>query len=158
MDLVDPGVFARARAVSPHRFAWLLGAGASASAGLPTATQIRDELLLGVYAERHKLLWENLHPNDPSTRSALQQYFDGSNGMVEFGSDHDYSCAFELALPEESSRRIYLRNLLKSRRPGFGQRVFDALIAAGLVDITTTTNFDDLIEQAAGDRYPTAPR
>src|SRR5680860_959817 len=101
VDVVGQGTFARAWAVSPTRFAWLLGAGASAAAGLPTATQIRDDLLLDLYAERHKLLRENLHANDPSIRNALAQYFDGRNGMVEFGSDDDYSCAFELALPEE---------------------------------------------------------
>ena len=62
-------------------------------------------------------LRENLHANDPSIRNALEQYFDGRNGMVEFGSDEDYSSAFELALPEESSRRVYLRNLLKDASP-----------------------------------------
>lgn len=153
VDVVDQGTLARAWAVSPKRFAWLLGAGASAAAGLPTATQIRDDLLLDLYAERHKLLRQNLHPNDPSVRGALEQYFNGRNGMVEFGSEDDYSCAFELALPEESSRRIYLRNLLKGRRPSYGQRVLGALVTAGLVDILATTNFDDLIEQAASESY-----
>lgn len=153
VDVVDQGTFARAWAVSPTRFAWLLGAGASAAAGLPTATQIRDDLLLNLYAERNKLVRENLHPNDPSIQNALEQFFDGRNGMVEFGSDDDYSCAFELALPEESSRRIYLRDLLKGRKPSYGQRVFGALVTAGLIDIVATTNFDDLIEQAANESY-----
>lgn len=77
----------------------------------------------------------------------------GATGWSEFESDDDYSYAFELALPEESSRHMYLRELLKGRKPNYGQRVFGALITAGLVDIVATTNFDDLIEQAANESY-----
>lgn len=97
--------------MNPRRVAWLLGAGASAAAGLPTASQIRDDLLLRVYAERHNLVRQNLHPNDPSVRAALDQYFNGRNGMAAFGADDDYSRAFELALPDEGSRAQYLQNL-----------------------------------------------
>lgn len=132
---------------------WLLGAGASAAAGLPTATQIRDDLLLRVYAQRHNLVRQNLNANDPSVRTALDQYFNGRNGMVAFGSDEDYSCAFELAIGDEVARRHYLQGLLSGRRPSYGQRIFGALLTAGFIDIATTTNFDDLIEQAAAESY-----
>lgn len=81
VDTVDQGTFVRAWAVSPTRFSWFLGAGTSAAAGLPTATQIHDDLLLDLYAERHQLLRENLHPNDPSIQNSLELYFDGSSQM-----------------------------------------------------------------------------
>jgi len=153
VDTLDQGDFVRAWAVQPRRFAWLLGAGASASAGLRTANQVRDDLLLRVYAERHGLIRQNLNANDPNVRSVLTAYFDGRNGMVPFGSADDYSCAFKLALPDESARRSYLQGILKGCRPSFGQRVFGALMTAGFIDIVTTTNFDDLIEQAAAESY-----
>jgi hypothetical protein len=153
VDVVDQGVFTRTWAVAPERFAWLLGAGTSAAAGLPTATQIRDDLLLRVYAERHSLVRQNLNANDPSVRAALEQYFDNRNGMVAFGSHDDYSCAFELALGDADARRQYLQRLLSGRRPSYGQRVFGALLTAGFVDVAITTNFDDLIEQAAAQSY-----
>lgn len=143
----------RAWTVQPQRFAWLLGAGTSASAGLRTATQIRDDLLLRVYAERHGLVRQNMNANDPNIQAALKAYFDGRNDMVAFGSPEDYSCAFKLALPDESARRSYLQGILKGCQPSFGQRVFGALLTAGFIDIATTTNFDDLIEQAASDSY-----
>lgn len=149
MDVEDRGNFVRAWAVEPQRFAWLLGAGASALAGLPTATQIRDDLLLRLYAERHALVRETLHPNDPAVASALVNYFDGANGMVRFGSDEDYSRAFELTLPDPSARHQYLQNMLSDKRPSYGQRIFGAFIRAGLIEIAATTNFDALIEQAA---------
>lgn len=139
--------------MNPLRVAWLLGAGASAAAGLPTASQIRDDLLLRVYAERHKLVRQNLHPNDPSVRAALDQYFNGRNGMAVFGDDDDYSRAFELALPDEGSRHQYLQTLLAGRQPSFGQRILGALISGGQTDVVVTTNFDNLIEQAAAASY-----
>ena len=151
MDLEHQGTFVRAWAVKPQRFAWLLGAGASALAGLPTATQIRDDLLLRLYADRHGLVRQNLHPNDPTVQAALDSYFNGRNGMVSFGSDDDYSTAFQLALPDEPSRHQYLQGLLTGRKPSYGQRILGALISAGLIDITITTNFDALIEQAAAE-------
>jgi len=153
VEVVDQGDFARAWAVAPQRFAWLLGAGASAAAGLPTATQIRDDLLLRVYAQRHNLVRQNLNANDPSVRGALDQYFNGRNDMVAFGSDDDYSCAFELALGDKAARRHYLQGLLSGRRPSYGQRIFGALLTAGFINVATTTNFDSLIEQAAAESY-----
>ncbi|WP_183097366.1 SIR2 family protein [Nocardioides pelophilus] len=155
MNLEDRGNFIRAWAIKPQRFAWLLGAGASALAGLPTASQIRDDLLLRLYADRHGLVRQHLHPNDPAIQAALDAYFNGHNGMVPFGTDDDYSTAFELALPEESSRHEYLQGLLSGRKPSYGQRIFGALISAGLVNITVTTNFDALIEQAAAESFAT---
>jgi hypothetical protein len=151
--VVDQGAFVRAWDVQTRRIAWLLGAGSSAAAGLPTATQIRDDLLLRVYAERHGLLRENLHPNDPKVAADLREYFDNRNGMVAFGADDDYSRAFGLALHDEPARARYLRERLAGKRPSYGQGVLGALISGGQADVVITTNFDDLIEQAAAEAY-----
>ncbi len=61
-----------------------------------------------------RLIRQNLNANDPNVRSVLTAYFDGRNGMVPFGSADDYSCAFKLALPDESARRSYLQGILKA--------------------------------------------
>jgi len=153
VDIVDQGAFVRAWAVQMQHCAWFLGAGASASAGLPTATQIRDDLLLRVYAERHQLRREDLHPNDPDIAARLSDYFDGRNGMVAFGAPDDYSRAFELALPDESARHRYLQGKFTGRQPSYGQRILGALLSGGQADLVVTTNFDDLIEEAAADAY-----
>jgi hypothetical protein len=153
VEVVDQGVFVRAWAVQTRRVAWLLGAGASAAAGLPTATQIRDDLLLRLFAERHGLLRENLHPNDPKVASDLREYFDGRNDMVPFGSHDDYSTAFELVFKDEPARHRYLRDKLKGKQPSYGQRVLGALVSGGQADVLVTTNFDELLERAAADAY-----
>lgn len=143
----------RAWAVQMQRCAWLFGAGASASAGLPTATQIRDDLLLRVYAERHQLRREDLHSNDPVVAATLSDYFDDRNGMVAFGTPDDYSRAFELALPDEPSRHRYLRDKFAGKQPSYGQRILGALLSGGQTDLVVTTNFDELIEEAAANAY-----
>jgi hypothetical protein len=153
VDIADQGAFVRAWGVQKRRIAWLLGAGASAAAGLPTASQIRDDLLLRVYAERHGLLRENLHPNDPKVAMDLREYFDGRNGMVAFGGDDDYSRAFELALPDEPARARYLRERLAGKQPSYGQRILGALLSGGQADIVITTNFDELVETASAEAY-----
>ena len=65
-DVVELGAFARAWAVEGRRVAWLLGAGASASAGVPTAAQIVDDLLLRLYAAAHRLVRQAIELTDPA--------------------------------------------------------------------------------------------
>lgn len=153
MDIVEQGAFVRAWAVQMQRCAWFFGAGASASAGLPTATQIRDDLLLRVYSERHQLRREGLHPNDPIVAAQLSDYFNDRNGMVAFGAPDDYSRAFELALPDGPARHRYLQDRLADKEPSYGQRILGALLSGGQADLVVTTNFDELIEEAAARAY-----
>lgn len=147
--VVDLGTFSRQWAVEGRRIAWLFGAGASASAQIPTAGQIVLDLLSRLYADVHHLVHQDLNLGDETTRRSILAYYDGMNGMPSAGDPSDYSTAFSLALPDDGPRRQYLRGICKERLPSYGQRVLGALIAEGLVDLGLTTNFDDLIEQAA---------
>lgn len=149
VELIDIGSFSRQWAVEGRRIAWLFGAGASASAQVPTASQIVLDLLSRLHADAHHLVHQDLNLGDDSTRRSILAYYDGMNGMPPAGDPSDYSTSFSLALPDEGPRRQYLRGLFKDRAPSYGQRVLGALMAEGVVDLALTTNFDDLIEQAA---------
>ncbi len=149
VEVVDLGTFSRQWAVEGRRIAWLLGAGASVSAQVPTASQIVLDLLSRVYADAHHLVHQDLNLGDETTRRSILAYYDGMNGMPPAGHPSDYSTAFSLALPDDGPRRQYLRALFKDRSPSYGQRILGAMLAQGLVDLCLTTNFDDLIEQAA---------
>lgn len=128
-------------------FAWFLGAGISASAGVPTATAVRDRLLCDRYAVEHQLVRQTLEESDPAVLKRVQQHYDGQNGMPRLGSDADYSAAFELVIPDEATRKRYLEQLFEGTRPGFGHRILGGLLVAGHCDLAITTNFDPLIEQ-----------
>jgi len=149
MEVVDLGRFARQWAVEGRRIAWLLGAGASAAAGVPTAGQIVVDLLARLYTDAHGLVLQEAKLADPAQREQILSYYDGMNGMPRSGDPGDYSAAFRLAFPDEGPRRQYLRQLLSGRSPCYGQKVLGAFLAQGLADLVITTNFDDLIEQAA---------
>jgi len=146
---VDLGTFARQWAVQGPKVGWLLGAGASASANVPTAYHIMMDLLLRMYADAHHLVRQNLSLAEASDVQRIHDYYDGKNGMPLFDDPSSYSVAFQLALPDENARRQHLRSLFEGRSPSYGQRILGAFVAAGLTDLVITTNFDDLIEKAA---------
>lgn len=151
MEVVDLGVFVRAWAVQARRMAWLLGAGASASAGVPTAAQIIDDLLLRLYADEFGIVRQALDVADPAVADRIRLHYQGKYGIPERGARDEYSAVFEIAINDEAARREYLRQLLRGRRPCYGQRVLGAAVSAQLVDLLITTNFDELIETAVAD-------
>ncbi|CCH88519.1 conserved protein of unknown function [Modestobacter italicus] len=153
MEVVSLGEFARAWAVHTRRIGWLLGAGASAAAGVPTAARIVDDLLLRLYAADFQQVRQNLDPGDPAVMARVRAHYDGANGIPPLGSPADYSAAFQAAMPDAEVRRHYLRQLFAGRMPCFGQRLLGAAVAAGAADLLITTNFDDLIERAVTEAH-----
>lgn len=147
IQVVSLNTFATTWAVQRSNFAWLLGAGVSASAGVPLANAIRDRLLFDRYAAEHQLIRQDLDESDPNQVGRVRAYFDGKHGMPRIGSAEDYSAAFELCLPESSARRALLASLIENVQPGFGLRVFGGLVVAGACDLAITTNFDRLLER-----------
>lgn len=133
--------------VQKERFAWLLGAGVSASAGVPLASSIRDRMLVARYAAEQGLVHQDVELADPAFLERVHQYYDGMNGMPPLGSEGDYSAAFELCLPDAGARKTYLAGVVGDASPGFGQRVLGGLMASGACDLVVTTNFDSLIER-----------
>jgi hypothetical protein len=126
---------------------WFVGAGVSASAGVPTAAAVRDRLLCERYAIEHQLVRQDLDESDPAVLQRVHRYFDGRNGMPSLGGDGDYSAAFELVIPDEVARKRFLEELFAGARPSFGHRVLGGLLLAGHCNLVITTNFDPLIEQ-----------
>jgi hypothetical protein len=144
----DLQIFARVWSVQRERLAWLVGAGTSAAAGVPTAGQIVDDLLTRMYASAFDTVREKLDTGDPAVMTRIRVYFDGRNGMPKAGDPSDYSTAFQLALPEPRARSKYFRDLVKGRVPSYGQRVLGAAVVSGAVDLVVTTNFDELLESS----------
>jgi hypothetical protein len=58
--------------------------GSRASAGVPTATAVRDRLLCGRYAVEHQPVRNTLDESDPGVLKRVQ-YYDGQNGMPVLG-------------------------------------------------------------------------
>lgn len=148
VDAIELGAFARSWAVQRRQIGWLLGAGASAAAGVPAARQIIDDLLLRLYADAYGVVRQHLDVTDPAVLAKVHTAFDGRQGMPRLGTPGDYSAVLECALPDAAARHAYLRQLLTGRTPCYGQRVLAALVVSGHADLLLTTNFDELIERA----------
>ncbi len=131
-------------------FAWLLGAGASQSAGLPTATDIIWDLKRRYYcSEEH----QEISANDLQN-SAIKEKIDAfmvSHGFRGTNDPTAYSRSFELIFGDDYERqRNYLHAILSEKNSSLtlGHRAFAGLIASGVIKTVFTTNFDTVVERA----------
>ncbi|UNX53999.1 SIR2 family protein [Georgenia sp. TF02-10] len=151
MDVVDLPTFARSWTVQAPALAWLLGAGTSASAGVPTAGQVVDDLLVRLYASSFGVVRQDLDESDPAVMDRIHAHFRTIAGLPQLGSPGDYSAVLEAVMPDDGARRAYLRQMLDGRSPSYGQRVLGAFLVEGKTRLVMTTNFDQLVEGAASD-------
>lgn len=146
-DPLPVRVFARGFALRAQQTAWMLGAGASADAGVPTAGQLIDDLLAILYCSENGIRRAELM-RDPRWRDRVREYYDGRRGLPLLAEDTFYSAIFERVYPDRDARARYVRDQLAGRRPHPGQHTLAGLVAAGLAPVLITTNFDTLLEDA----------
>ena len=65
------------------------------------------------------------------------------------GDAEQYSALFERVYPDPSDRAGLIEELVAGARPNFGHHALAALMAADAARMVVTTNFDNLVEQAA---------
>lgn len=129
---------------------WFLGAGASRSSGLPTATDLTWDLKLRYYCAQEN---QDVVAHDVSNRSVqarIQAYMD-SKGFPPLWNPAEYSFYFELLFGKDyAAQQKYLNNALASERISstIGHRALAALLQLGLARIIFTTNFDEVVESA----------
>jgi NAD-dependent SIR2 family protein deacetylase len=146
-DPVPVRVFARGFALRAPQTAWLLGAGASADAGVPTAGQLIDELLAVMYCSDNGIRRSDL-ARDPRWQQRVRGFYDGRHGLPPLADNAFYSAIFEMVYRDRDARARFVRGQLAGRRPHPGQHMLAALVAAGLTPVLITTNFDTLLEDA----------
>lgn len=137
----------------PRNYAWLLGAGASRSAGLPTATDILWDLKRRYYCrEENQEITQQDIQND-AVRSKIQSYM-LSKGFPRLWAENEYPEYFEKIFGDNYERQnAYLNAILSENRVSLsvGNRALGALIGAGHARAIFTTNFDSVIEKAVAE-------
>ena len=142
----DPSVnLAIAMAAGPGQYALLLGSGVSRSAGILTGWEMTLDLI-----SRVARLRDGEAPNDPEA------------WWVERGSGApEYSKLLEELAPQAAERSQLLRSYFEpttddrdagTKLPARAHRAIARLVAAGVVRVIITTNFDRLLEQAIHDK------
>lgn len=136
-------------AMTSGQFAWFLGAGASASAGIPTAFDMILDFKARLFCDAIGVPRREIDPSDPVWQERIESFLDGKHGFPPNGHPDEYGVAFEKAFPTEAERRRYIDDAVRRGQSSFGHRVLAALIASRQAPCLFTTNFDPLIERAA---------
>ena len=141
--------FLRIYPLRAQNLMWFLGAGASAAAGIPTASDLIWEFKRELYCSAtrvSKRACENL--GSTALRHRLDAHFVNVGGFPSADAAEEYAAFFEAAYPNPSDRRLYLERFLTGVKPSFGHLVLAALMKAGQTRLLWTTNFDRLIEDS----------
>lgn len=139
--------FARSFTMRGRTLAWLLGAGASAAAGVPTAYDMIIDFKTRLFCSAVKIPRREIDPGDPLWFERITSFFDGAHGLPPSGDPDEYAAAFEAVFPLATERRAYIEAAVSRAEPSFGHRVLASLISNGQAPCVFTTNFDPLIER-----------
>ncbi|MBW4053616.1 MAG: SIR2 family protein [Proteobacteria bacterium] len=129
---------------------WFLGAGASRSSGLPTATDIIWDLKRRYYCENENQDIQAHDVTSKAVQSRIQDYLDGI-GFPHKWRPGEYSFYFEKTFGNDySAQQRYLQDTLSSRQISLtvGHRMLAALLSIGRARVLFTTNFDEVVETA----------
>ena len=141
--------FAERFALKPERFAWLLGAGTSATAGIPTGYQMIQEFRAKLFAQTSGVSQREIDIADPTWQERVDSYLAAHTDLPAPGDPSEYSRAFETLYPSSDDRRLYIANQVAKGSPSIGHRVLGAFFSARQTRCVFTTNFDQLVETAA---------
>lgn len=133
---------------------WLLGAGASASAGIPTAGDMVWEFKQKLYASQRRVSPQTIADlSSPAIRAQLQAHIDSLGGLPKPESPDEYASIFENVFPSEADRRTYLDSKMAGAKLSYGHLALATLMHAQLTRLVWTTNFDPLVADACAKVY-----
>jgi hypothetical protein len=142
--------FLRHYAQNAERLMWFLGAGASRTAGLPTANDITWDLKRKCYCAAENQDIQSHDVNNKAIRSKIQSNLD-SRGFPPLWDPREYSFYFELTFGKDlATQQKYLSDALSTQKVSLtvGHRALAALLSTGRTRVVFTTNFDEVIESA----------
>ncbi len=141
--------FIRRFSVRASSLMWFLGAGASASAGLPTAFDLIWRFKRDLYVSRsHGISEMDVDLSLAATRHRIDAHLASVEGLPLPGDKDEYAALFEEAYPSEADRQSVMGSHLSGGKPSYGHIALAALMRAELARIVWTTNFDTMVADA----------
>jgi NAD-dependent SIR2 family protein deacetylase len=151
-----PDDFSRRFSRRSRNLMWLLGAGAAASAGIPTAWDMIWEFKQLLFASQRRVSPRTVADlSNPAVRAQLQAHVDAAAHLPAFGAADEYAALFEAVYPAEADRRSYLDAKMVGAKPSYGHLALATLMRAQLTRLVWTTNFDPLVADACAMVYGT---
>lgn len=133
----------------PTQYAWFLGAGASAAAGIPTGYAMITDFKKRIFCELAGVKLREVDADDPLWIDRINSYLESRSDLPPPGDPREYAAAFEAVHPTPEDRRNYIAAAVEKGTPSFAHRVFASLITTGRVPCVFSPNFDNLVETAA---------
>jgi NAD-dependent SIR2 family protein deacetylase len=148
--------FARRFSLRARNLMWLLGAGASAAAGIPTAGDMVWEFKQQLFVSQRRVSPQAVADlSSLMIRAQLQAHIDSLASFPPAGAPDEYAALFEAAYPAELDRRAYLEAKMAGAKPSYGHLALATLMRAQLTRLVWTTNFDALLADACAKVYDT---
>lgn len=141
--------FATEFCLKDRQLAWFLGAGASASAGIPTGYDMIIDFKKKLFCQLSSIKPREVDANDPVWLERINYYLSKHSSLPPSNDPLEYAAAFEKIYPTPDLRRIYIENAIRKGSPSFGHKVLASLITTKKIPCLFTTNFDSLIESTA---------
>ena len=146
---IEPDDFARRFSLRSSNLMWLLGAGASASAGIPTAWDMIWEFKQQLYASQRKVSPKSVADLvNPAVQRLLQAHIDVAKSFPALGDPAEYAALFEAVYPGEADRRAYIDAKVRGAKPSYGHMALATLMHAQRAPLVWSTNFDPLVADA----------
>ena len=118
---IEADDFARRFSLRAQRLMWFLGAGASASAGVPTAMDMVWEFKRELYVSQQKVSRKAVADlSNPIVRTKLQTHINSLQHIPEPGAADEYAALFERVYPSESDRSSYIKSKIEVEKPSYG--------------------------------------
>jgi len=140
--------FATKYALRPEQFAWFLGAGASASARIPTGYDMITDFKATLFCQGSGTSRREIDPSDPIWKARIDLFLSQQGTLPPPGDPTEYARAFEAVYPSDESRRAYIAQKVQQGRPSYAHKVLASMLVTGKVPCVFTTNFDNLVESA----------
>lgn len=148
IEIISEQQFANVYSLRPNAHAWFLGAGASASAGIPTGYAMITDFKKRLFCQMAGLKLQEIDANDPIWEQRINLFLSTKSILPPANDPTEYAVAFEAVYPTQESRRDYIEHAIRKGTPSYAHRVLAALITSKKVPCIFTTNFDQLVETA----------
>lgn len=146
--------FARRFSLRAANLMWFLGAGASASAGIPTAVNMVWDFKQRLFVSQRRVAPQIVADlSNAAVRNQIQAHIDTSGNLPKLGDPDEYAALFEEVFPAEIDRRSYLDSKMDGAKPSYGHLALATLMQGQLARLVWTTNFDPLLADACAKVY-----
>jgi hypothetical protein len=133
---------------------WLLGAGASAAAGIPTAAEMIWDFKRQLFVSQRRVSPKSVADlANPAVQRQIQAHIEGAGGLPRSGDADEYAAFFEVAYQAEADRQAYIESKVRGAKPSYGHLALATLMKSDCARIVWTPNFDPLVADGCAKVY-----